>query len=296
VINLKETDSLAYNRSPELESIEHITSPVAMSSRERVRSIRIKKRTTVQQEAVARPRDRSTSSNATQESAIASSEALGASDQMGGQPPGRQKERLTILMPENYTAPVQLRREEPGSTIRQRPSPHTALSDAQSTPQSANRAKSRKSNRLTRLIVEKIILKVDESPVSSNPGALEEGKQVPKARSFKLKPVQIALETFFLLLPMLGALYMLASCCLPNVWWRERLSIVRISMAAGNKGGESSALLLGLWGWCVTQGEAVKWVSFQQNVSVAYGRCAIRCSEPKLLYTMDDFFAATGHE
>jgi hypothetical protein len=261
-INLEETQSLAYNRSPDVEGMEHITSPMAMSSRERVRSIRMK-RGTVQQEGTTthfkgaeRARSRSYVSH---ESAIASSQALGGSEQTGQRPTERrEKERLTILMPEECKNPIRIRKEEPGSTIRQRPSPRSALPEAQPTP-TTDKIKSRKSARLTRLIVEKIILKVDESPVSSNGGDLEEGQQAPpKVRSYKLKPVQIALETFFLLLPMLGALYMLASCCLPNTWWRQRLSIVRINLAAVQKGDEPAALLLGLWGWCITQGEAVR--------------------------------------
>lgn len=259
-INLEETQSLAYIRSPDAEAVEHITSPVAISSRERVRSIR-KERRTVQQEGTrTQSKGAYSRSIVSHESAIASSQALGGSEQTE-QPPAerREKERLTILLPENYKNPVQLRKEEPGSTIRQRPSPHTALPDTQVTPMTADKVKARKSARLTRLIVEKIILKVDESPVTSSGGDLEEGQQgLPKVRSYKLKPVQIALETFFLLLPMLGALYMLASCCLPNTWWRQRLSIVRISMAAGKKGDDPAALLLGLWGWCITQGEAVR--------------------------------------
>lgn len=249
-----ETESPAYNRSPFLDDIENITSPVAMSSRERVRSIRLK-RATMRQEGSTEPLNRPTSSNVSEGSAIASSQALGASEQAEHTQPERKKERLTMLMPENYNGPVQIRKGEPGSTIRQRPPPHTALSPSSPT---ADKVKSRKSARLTRLIVEKIILKFDETPVSSNTGDLEEGQQIPKVRTYKLKPVQIALETFFLLLPMLGALYMLASCCLPNVWWRQRLSIVHISMAAKQTENDSSSLLLGLWGWCVTEGEAVK--------------------------------------
>ncbi|KAJ9116111.1 hypothetical protein QFC20_000788 [Naganishia adeliensis] len=195
-INLEETQSLAYIRSPDAEAVEHITSPVAISSRERVRSIR-KERRTVQQEGTrTQSKGAHSRSIVSHESAIASSQALGGSEQTE-QPPAerREKERLTILLPENYKNPVQLRKEEPGSTIRQRPSPHTALPDTQATPMTADKVKARKGARLTRLIVEKIILKVDESPVTSSGGDLEEGQQgLPKVRSYKLKPVQIALE------------------------------------------------------------------------------------------------------
>ncbi|KAJ9111624.1 hypothetical protein QFC19_000980 [Naganishia cerealis] len=147
-----------------------------------------------------------------------------------------------------------------------------------SPPLTATSAKHRKSNRFTRLVVEKL-LKPDE-PLPSPEEDLESGQsEVAKKRpTHEMQPLERAVEASLLLLPMLGAMYMLGSSCMPNQWWRERLSIVRLTLASG-KGEEKSGpeLLLSLWGWCVkqTNGES-------------------QCSEPKLLYTMDSFFSISA--
>ncbi|KAJ9099879.1 hypothetical protein QFC21_003884 [Naganishia friedmannii] len=147
----------------------------------------------------------------------------------------------------------------------------TALS-----PLTATSAKPRKSARFTRIIVEKLLLEPEELHPCTEPN-LEAGQTeaTTKRSKHEMGPLVRSIEAFFLLLPMLGAMYMLGSTCMPYQWWRERLSIVRIPLAAG-KGEGGSELLLSLWGWCVIQPGSES-----------------TCSEPKLLYTMDSFFSTS---
>lgn len=71
-------------------------------------------------------------------------------------------------------------------------------------------------------------------------------------RSYKLKPLERVAETFFLLLPVLAAVYLLASCCVPTTWWRERLSIARVTLNVKEAATEvPPSLLIGAFGWCI---------------------------------------------
>lgn len=255
-VNLEDTQSLAYNRSPDVETL---VAPLALSSRERVRSI-VRKRATIQQkETATNPQYNTARSTIFQEStASAQTREQGFERRQHRQLDGRDREHLTVLMPDDFQSEKPAKEEK--ATTHHISTPQTARTETQPTPTTAVDRKSRKSARLTRLIVEKI-LKPEESPVTESDADLEQGdSDMAKVKSYQLKPVQRATETFFLILPMLGALYMLASCCVPSNWWRQRLSIVRITLPAERKAEDSTALLIGLWGWCIQESTGVRCV------------------------------------
>jgi hypothetical protein len=92
-------------------------------------------------------------------------------------------------------------------------------------------------------------------PVTDEPDAEKGLGDTDQGPSYKLNALQRAAETFFLLLPVLGTVYLLGSCCVPNTWWRQRLSIVRITLDVGEEGAteNSPSLLIGAFGWCVQE-------------------------------------------
>lgn len=120
------------------------------------------------------------------------------------------------------------------------------------TPTSPLNLKPRKKAPLTRLEIEKVF---SPDPVTDEPDAEKGLGDTDQGRSYKLNPLQRAAETFFLLLPVLGSVYLLGSCCVPNTWWRQRLSIVRITLGIGEDGKSENnpSLLVGAFGWCVQE-------------------------------------------
>ncbi|KAJ9118263.1 hypothetical protein QFC22_004174 [Naganishia vaughanmartiniae] len=186
------------------------------------------------------------------------------------------KSHLSLTIPDDLnsstiTRPLRTPQQQRLST----PSAYVAT---ETSPLTATSTKPRKSARFTRLIVEKLLLEPEELRSYTEPDLEASQFEVATKRPKReMGPVVRSIETCLLLLPMLGSLYMLGSSCMPYQWWRERLSIVRISLAVGKREG-GPELLLSMWGWCVIQpggGEST-------------------CSEPKLLYTMDSFFSTAG--
>lgn len=97
------------------------------------------------------------------------------------------------------------------------------------------------------------------NPAAAPPiGTQDPENRIAGQMSFKLKPLERVAETFFLLLPVLTAGYLLASCCVPTTWWRERLSIASITFSWKEEATEvPPSLLIGAFGWCIheaTQG------------------------------------------
>jgi hypothetical protein len=120
------------------------------------------------------------------------------------------------------------------------------------TPTTPLNLKPRKKAPLTRLEIEKVF---SPDPVTDEPDAEKGLGDADQGPSYKLHPLQRAAETFFLLLPVLGTVYLLGSCCVPNTWWRQRLSIVRITLGVGEDGATENnpSLLIGAFGWCVQE-------------------------------------------
>lgn len=237
--------SVADRLHPHSEEVLEVPTPVAFGPRERVKSLRrIKKELHSRKTIYA-------ASEFQGKRAMTTAFCEHRSIQGNTDVQEVVKPRLSLRMPDDSSSHANAR-AIPTSQSRRQSAPSAYLQRA-SPPMTAISAKPRKSARFTRLIVEKLLLEPEEVHSYTEPN-LEAGQAeavTTKRPLNEMGPLMRSLETFFLLLPMLGSMYMLGSSCMPSLWWRERLSIVRVSPAHGD--GQGSELLLSLWGWCVIQ-------------------------------------------
>lgn len=237
-----EGQSLAQDRSLEQEDV---ASPKAISSRDRVTSISKKKRDP-EWTAELPGCNEAKNTVSPQFKTPAVPQTLGAEYELGKKSTDLDSD-LTIVFPQEAKIP----NGGNNSTQTGFDYPPSSPLTVTMTPTTPLNLKTRKSAPLTRLQMEEIF--APDQFFATEKGDAEQGLGMDQERSYKLKPLQRAAEMFFLLVPVLAAVYLLGSCCVPTTWWRERLSIVRITLTGVNEDvtEDPPSLLIGAFGWCI---------------------------------------------